>query len=356
MLHERGMRRWFGPAAAGAVLVAALIAGKGSFSAPPGLAVEVNPRSLPADGFSTAKVVLRATNGQPLPLSQLEIEVVDGARRAQIESVGSVGNAVEAVVRAGVLPGPVVLEARGRAFAPARVRLESRLDPTDRAHDGTPDFLRLDDEADRQAFRRWFTFLAEALFYRSPAQLPSEINDCAALVRFAYREALREHDGPWASELALETLPGAPSVQKYQFPFTPLGAGLFRVKPGSFRPEDIRGSAFAQFADAQTLRRLNTHLVSRDIYRAQPGDLLFFRQLEQDLPFHVMIFLGKSQLERDLRDWIVYHTGPVGGAKGDMRRLTVDELLEHPSPRWRPLPGNPNFLGVYRWNILRGAE
>src|SRR5690349_21968790 len=26
----------------------------------------------------------------------------------------------------------------------------------------------------------------------------------------------------------------------------------------------------------------------------------------------------------------------------------------HPSPRWRPVAGNPNFLGVYRWNVLRG--
>jgi len=34
----------------------------------------------------------------------------------------------------------------------------------------------------------------------------------------------------------------------------------------------------------------------------------------------------------------------------------VDELLRHPSPRWRPLEGNHNFLGVYRWNILREME
>jgi hypothetical protein len=27
--------------------------------------------------------------------------------------------------------------------------------------------------------------------------------------------------------------------------------------------------------------------------------------------------------------------------------------MQHPDPRWRPTPSNPNFLGVYRWNILR---
>jgi len=30
--------------------------------------------------------------------------------------------------------------------------------------------------------------------------------------------------------------------------------------------------------------------------------------------------------------------------------------MRHPSPRWRPQAGNPNFLGVYRWNILREAD
>ena len=47
----------------------------------------------------------------------------------------------------------------------------------------------------------WFTYLAEAQ-YHAPA-LPPEITDCAALLRFAYREALREHDGRWASDLKL---------------------------------------------------------------------------------------------------------------------------------------------------------
>jgi uncharacterized protein YfaT (DUF1175 family) len=46
----------------------------------------------------------------------------------------------------------------------------------------------------------------------------------------------------------------------------------------------------------------------------------------------------------------------VGKARGEMRRMRLAELLNYPSPRWRPLPGNSNFLGVYRWSILRGAD
>ena len=91
---------------------------------------------------------------------------------------------------------------------------------------------------------------------------------------------------------------------------------------------------------------------------ARPGDLLFFRQLEQSSPYHSMIFVGRSRLDKSAveSDILVYHTGPNGKQPGEMRRTSVSELLEHPSPRWRPSPGNGNFLGVYRWNILREAE
>lgn len=224
---------------------------------------------------------------------------------------------------------------------------------SDFAGDGTPDFLRLEDPADRRAFTNWFTFLAEAQYYLPPAERPVEINDCAALVRFAYREALRRHDGAWASGLKLPALPALPQVEKYQYPFTPLGARLFRVTPGAFTAADLAGKAFAEFADAETLLRRNCHFMARDVRRASPGDLLFYRQLEQDLPFHVMIYLGSSQLEGGPAKWVTYHTGPLGGGPGEIRRPSVEELMRHPEPRWRPREGNGNFLGVYRWNILR---
>lgn len=227
---------------------------------------------------------------------------------------------------------------------------------TDLAGDGTPDFLRLDAEADEAAFRQWFTFLAEAQYYRRRGELPREINDCAALIRFAYREALREHDGEWAGELRLDAVPALPSVSKYSYPHTPLGSSLFRIEPGQFRASDLDNGAFAQFADAKTLRVLNTHRLSGNIQRAEPGDLLFWEQTEQDMPFHAMIYLGPSQFEAAPGEWVVYHTGPTGDDPGEIRRPAVEDLLRHPKPQWRPVPGNRNFLGVYRWNILRGVS
>ncbi len=55
-------------------------------------------------------------------------------------------------------------------------------------------------------------------------------------------------------------------------------------------------------------------------------------------------------------DTVVYHTGPIRSAKGEMRLVSIEDLLHHPDARWRPLPENSNFLGVYRWNILRDPD
>ena len=85
------------------------------------------------------------------------------------------------------------------------------------AADGIPDALRLDDPRDEQAFRRWFTFLAEAQYFQPPPSRPAEINDCAALIRYAYREALRKHDGPWSAvatgSVDIDALKGACLLQ-----------------------------------------------------------------------------------------------------------------------------------------------
>ena len=220
----------------------------------------------------------------------------------------------------------------------------------DRFGDGTPDFLRLTDPADQSAFRRWFTLIAEYQAIRPKEQVPAEIADCAGLLRFSYREALKRHDDSWfmSTGMELNALPG--EIRAWRYPDTPLGASLFRVKPGTFEATDIGTGAFAQFADARTLIERNSYFLSRNVSEAQPGDLLFFRQFGQSSPWHSMILtrIGGQAA-------VVYHTGANHGKPGELRRVLLAELLDHPQPQWRPLPQNPNFLGVYRWNILRGT-
>jgi uncharacterized protein YfaT (DUF1175 family) len=201
---------------------------------------------------------------------------------------------------------------------------------------------RLTHPADQQAFRLWFTFLAESQYHLRPEQRARDVTDCAALLRFAYRESLRRHDAAWMKTVPLPTLPTLPPIHDFAYP----GAHLFRTGPSEYR----------QFADARTLRQWNAVLVSRRLQDAAPGDLLFFEQVGQKMPFHAMIYLGKSHFTASPEPWIVYHTGPMGDQPGEMRRLSRGELLAHPQPRWRPLESNPTFLGVYRWRILSAAQ
>jgi uncharacterized protein YfaT (DUF1175 family) len=226
----------------------------------------------------------------------------------------------------------------------------SSLPWTDRFADGTPDFLRLTDPADQLAFRQWFTAIADYQAVRPRADVPPEITDCASLLRYAYREALKRHDDTWFAATGAEVaaLPG--EIRAWRYPETPLGAGLFRVRAGGFEPADASNGAFAQFADAKSLVELNAWFVTRDVRAAQPGDLLFYRQFGQSSPWHSMIVTRIAG-----QPAVVYDTGQDHGQPGELRRVVLAELLDHPQAQWRPIPGNPNFLGVYRWNILRGT-
>ncbi len=161
------------------------------------------------------------------------------------------------------------------------------------------------------------------------------------------------HGSDWANSAGLPEFPPFDSITKYRYPNTPLGLALFRIRPGPFVAADLNNGAFLQFADAEKLWRMNTHPVSRDLARARPGDLLFFRSPSA---FHSMIYLGESKIRPDGRKYLLYHTGPQGNSKGELRRLAVEELLRFPQPEWRPVSSNPAFLGVARWNILRGSN
>ncbi len=221
----------------------------------------------------------------------------------------------------------------------------------DRFGDGTPDFLRLTDPSDQAAFRRWFTLIAEDAASRPKPDIPREITDCASLLRYAYREALRRHDEAWFTSTGISAGPPPGEIRKWHYPETPLGLAIFRVRPGPFAPADLNDGAFAQFADAKTLVEQNAFLVSRDVRAALPGDLLFYRQFGHVSPWHSMIVTGAGS-----EAVVVYHIGPDHGHPGELRRVLLADLLDHPQPEWRPVSANPNFLGVYRWNILRGTS
>jgi len=169
---------------------------------------------------------------------------------------------------------------------------------------------RLDSPADRRAFRRWFTFLAESRYYaRKPLR---GVSDAEGLLRWAYRQALRPHDETWFKSVELPILPAMPSVRNWN------------LVPDSSSPT----------------------LISRDVKDAQPGDLLLYRR--SHLQSHLMIYIGESQVVPSPKKWVIY----MAKSAKDIHKLCVDSLREDPSPEWRPTPDNPEFLGVWRLDIL----
>jgi uncharacterized protein len=200
--------------------------------------------------------------------------------------------------------------------------------------------VRLADESDRAAFRAWFVFLADAQFERQTA----DVNDCAALVRHAYREALRAHTPEWLRHAGLPFAPRFADVRSGPKP-GPQGWPLFRIDQGT-------PPAYAEFADAKTLIRLNARPLGKDARALRPGDLLYFHQPTQQDPDHLMVFVGPSQFETEGDDWVVYHTGPLPEGPGEVRKVRLDTLMQHPSPRWRPAATNPQFVGIFRLGIL----
>ena len=193
--------------------------------------------------------------------------------------------------------------------------------------------IRFADETDRGAFRSWFTFLADAQFYRHT----TDVTDCAGLVRHAVREAMRVHTPEWHRLAGLPLSPPFADV-RVRPQARPDGWPLFRV-------DDHR---YGEFADARTIVTLNARTVGRDIGALRPGDLLYFRQNEQRASDHLMVYVGRSLFERDGQDWIVYHTGPTDGAPGEVRKTRLIDLSRHPAARWRPTLQNPSFVGIYR--------
>ena len=201
--------------------------------------------------------------------------------------------------------------------------------------------VRLADESDRAAFRAWFVLLADAQFERQT----DDVKDCAALVRHAVREALRTHTPEWVRRSRLPFTPQFADVKSAPRGDASLGMPLFRVTADA-------SPRYAEFADAKTLINLNAKSLGRDARAARPGDLLYFHQPGQSEPDHLMVFVGRSHFENDGDDWVVYHTGPIDGGPGEVRKVRLSTLAQHPAPRWRPLASNPNFVGVFRLAIL----
>lgn len=177
------------------------------------------------------------------------------------------------------------------------------------------------------AFRSWFVRIVGEQFRQGPTPRWTQ-RDCAGLVRFAAYEAMKLHDAGWLRANGMSNAYLPPEVE-----LRPEQAMLLN----SWQQTD--GSRGA-YVSALGLVQNNSQLVSRDINQAEPGDLLFFDQGEDQ---HLMIWMGS---------FLAYHTGSVTSQDNGLRKLSLQALMHWNDTRWQPRPDNPNFIGVYRFSFL----
>lgn len=291
---------------------------------------------LPADGISGGRVVYTPQwNVARAPQLELHgdlavIEILERRPR---------GGGEEVRFKSAGAPGRVTF----RAADELQLEIRFFASSADGDGDGFPDSSELISADDRQAFVDWFVRIAEAQYVRPSRAWNEREQDCAGLIRFAYREALKQHDTAWQERTGVLIDKNLRDPARFTYPRIPfLGERIFRLRApaGGFAPAD-----FGPFADAATLMQYNTRLVSRDVEQAEPGDLFFFRSdWNLEFPYHSMIVAGRDR--SGLR--VIYHTGGTAGLK----RAPLDYLLASPDRRWRPLAANPHFLGVFRLHII----
>lgn len=244
-------------------------------------------------------------------------------------------------------------------------RAESgRVVTMDADKDGFPDEVEFIDEGDRENFRRWFAVIAESQFYSIHPDWPSIRHDCTGLVCFAYKEALKVHDDAWLKKFKYITNPAVPDIKKYHYPDVPvIGTDLFRIISGIFSEEDLKKGVFQPIVTARVLMENNCRFIGREFDdTVMPGDLLFFRyDDESSISYHAMILVSKypnhlhGEMENGVEDFdgiVVYHTGPDGQNKGEVRKLTISTLNRHPDNTWHVKQDNLCFQGFFRLKIL----
>ena len=147
---------------------------------------------------------------------------------------------------------------------------------------------------------------------RSSSGTAPEVTDCAALVRFAFREALRAHTPEWARRVALPFAPTFPDVRSAPQPASS-GWPLFRVVGDARRatpssPTRGRSSRSTRARSAATSARCSRATCSTS---GSPSSAA----RSPDGVRRPIVLRSAST-----RDWVVYHTGPTDDGPGEVRR------------------------------------
>ncbi len=326
--------------------------------------VTITPGSINADGVSSAllEISLISRFGNELNVRALphapSVEIVEGGDLVKLVPLG---DSLRYRLVAGFETGEVVVRVRiWGTPGPIEARLTLTPSLADRNGNDYPDAMDLTSTSDRNAFRHWFTAIARGQMVHIDDRWNDR--DCAGLLRYCYREALKKHDNRWRAGRKWLSATAIPDVRKYNYPRVPyVGTRVFNAGvrpsdrpdspaiPASDRSRRRNGSSpldrFSEFAEASRLKDNSLGFIGRSEEEALPGDvIIYLNDTDSDWPYHTMIYLGNGRT--------VYHTGPSGDDPGIVKSLTFAQLAVHPNPRWHPVASNPYFLGFYRWKIL----
>jgi uncharacterized protein len=195
---------------------------------------------------------------------------------------------------------------------------------------------------DEKALRDSVTRLALLQARRISPRWEGKQQDCAGLVRFAYREAMEPRSLKQKDKNGIPSklyLPALSDGSRRLFPEFPFIWQVGMTADGSPR--------LGAFADAETLIGFNFRMKTRDVNAASSGDLLVFQKdLENDEPYHLMIYV-----EDRPENLVVYHNGATG-PEAQVRVVRLGDLFRSPDPIWMPTVQNPHFLGVFEWNRI----
>ncbi len=184
------------------------------------------------------------------------------------------------------------------------------------------------DKAQSRAFQAWMLRIVTAQLEQGPSPRWQH-RDCAGLVRFAVNEALTVHDARWLRANGIATDRQLPP----ELELTP--------QQKTLRNRWVQtGGAIGNYVSAIALVQNNSRFIGRDLNQAQPGDLLFYDQGDEQ---HLMVWMGTR---------IAYHTGSNNPGDNGLRSVAVKNLTTWKDTRWQPAVDNPNFAGLFRLNFL----
>ncbi|MBI5890804.1 MAG: DUF1175 family protein [Nitrosomonadales bacterium] len=190
----------------------------------------------------------------------------------------------------------------------------------------TDDSVMLTPEQSRN-FRAWMLRIMQEQIRQGPS--PRWVQrDCVSLVRYSVAESLRGHDTRWlrANGFSAQQLPEE----------LHLSAEQEELRHVWRRTDGSKGA----YVSAIGMVQENSRYVAKDFNLAQPGDLLFFDQGDEQ---HLMVWMNGM---------VIYHTGTVTAQDNGLRSIPVSQLLRWKDTRWRPTQDNPNFVGIYRLAFL----